>query len=88
VHTVFIGIVTKANASTGEILVKVQNGYELDELHDVSAASPTAGDIIQWATDGTTYMWRKKSLADAGIAASSHSHAAQEVLSTFLLMGG
>ena len=73
-HSVFLGIVTKANASTGEIFIKVQNGYELDELHDVSAGSPTAGDLIQWATDGTTYMWRKKSLADAGISATSHNH--------------
>jgi hypothetical protein len=73
-HSVFLGVVTKANASTGEIFIKVQNGYELDEIHDVSAASPTAGDVIQWATDGTTYMWRKKSLSDAGIAASSHAH--------------
>jgi hypothetical protein len=68
-------VVTKANGSTGEIFVKVQNGYELDELHDVSVGSPTAGDVIQWATDGTTYLWRKKSLADAGISATSHAHA-------------
>lgn len=73
-HSVFLGVVTKANASTGEIFIKVQNGYEIDELHDVSAASPTAGDLLQWATDGTTYMWRKKSLADAGISATSHDH--------------
>ena len=74
-NSVFLGVVTKANGSTGEIFVKVQNGYEIDELHDVSAASPTAGDLLQWATDGTTYMWRKKSLADAGISATSHAHA-------------
>jgi hypothetical protein len=73
-HSVYLGVVTKANASTGEIFVKVQNGYEIDELHDVSAASPTAGDLLQWATDGTTYMWRKKSLSDAGISATSHNH--------------
>lgn len=73
-HSVYLGIVTKANASTGEMFVKVQNGYELDELHNVSAASPTAGDIIQWATNGSNYMWRKKSLSDAGISATSHAH--------------
>jgi len=73
-HSVYLGVVTKKNPSTGEIFVKVQNGYELDELHDVSAASPAAGDIIQWATDGSNYMWRKKSLTDAGAALSGHNH--------------
>lgn len=73
-HSVYLGVVTKKNSSTGEIFVKVQNGYELDELHDVSAASPTAGDILQWATNGTNYMWRKKSLTDAGAALSGHNH--------------
>jgi hypothetical protein len=73
-HSVFLGVVTKANANTGEIFIKVQNGYELDEIHDVSVGTPTAGDVIQWATDGTTYMWRKKSLSDAGISATSHAH--------------
>lgn len=73
-HAVYLGVVTKKNVSTGEIFVKVQNGYELDELHDVSVSSPSAGDIIQWATDGSNYMWRKKSLTDAGAALSGHNH--------------
>jgi hypothetical protein len=71
-HSVYLGVVTKANASTGEIFVKVQNGYELNELHDVSVGSPSNGDIIQW--NSTSEMWEKESLATAGIAASSHLH--------------
>jgi hypothetical protein len=71
-HSVYLGVVTKKNASTGEIFVKVQNGYELDELHDVSAASPSDNDIIQW--DSATQMWKKESLSTAGIASSSHNH--------------
>jgi len=71
-HSVYLGVVTKANPSTGEILVKVQNGYELDELHDVSAASPSDGDIIQYKSSSD--MWTKSSIAGAGIAASSHTH--------------
>jgi hypothetical protein len=71
-HSVYLGVVTKKNPSTGEIFVKVQNGYELDELHDVSAASPSDNDIIQW--DSATQMWKKESLSTAGIASSSHNH--------------
>jgi microcystin-dependent protein len=71
-HSVFLGFVTKANGSTGEIFIKVQNGYELDELHDVSVGSPSNGDIIQW--NSTSEMWEKESLSSAGIAAASHTH--------------
>ena len=45
-HMVYLGVVSKKNASTGEIEVHVQNGFELDELHDVSITSATAGDVI------------------------------------------
>ena len=35
-HMVYLGFVEKANASSGRLFVKVQNGYELDELHNVN----------------------------------------------------
>jgi hypothetical protein len=34
-HLVFIGIVTRVNSNNGEIFVKVQNGFELNEIHDI-----------------------------------------------------
>ena len=62
-HLVFIGIVTRANNSNGEIFVKVQNGFELDELHDVDLKSilPTDGQVLQF--DGATGLWRNKTLS-------------------------
>jgi hypothetical protein len=54
-HLVFIGIVTKANASTGEIFVRVQNGFELREIHDVSITSPANGQVLKY--NGTTGLW-------------------------------
>ena len=74
-HSVYLGVVTRVQSNNGEILVKVQNGYELDELHDVSAASPSDGDIIQYKTSSS--LWTKSSIASAGIAASVHTHAYQ-----------
>ena len=53
-HSVYLGVVTRANTNNGVILVKVQNGYELNELHDVNAGSPTTGDVLQW--DGTAWI--------------------------------
>jgi hypothetical protein len=35
-HLVYLGFVEKANASSGRIFVRPQNGYELDELHNVN----------------------------------------------------
>lgn len=53
-HSVYLGVVVRVHATEGEILVKVQNGYELDELHDVNAGSPTSGDVLQW--NGTAWV--------------------------------
>lgn len=34
-HLVYLGVVTRVNANNGEIFIHVQNGFELNELHDV-----------------------------------------------------
>jgi microcystin-dependent protein len=57
-NLVSIGVVTKANASTGEIFVRPQNGFELDELHDVQATAPNNGDTIKF--DSTDGQWKTR----------------------------
>lgn len=47
-HLVFIGIVTRAQQNNGEIFVKVQNGFEVEELHNVVLTNKSAGDTIVW----------------------------------------
>ena len=71
-HSVYLGVVARSNANNGEIIVKVQNGYEIDELHDVSAGSPTNLDILQYKSSSS--LWTKASISNAGIAASVHTH--------------
>ena len=56
-HLVYVGIVTRAHPTLGQIEVNIQNGYELDELHNVSAQSPSNGDILQYVT--STGLWTK-----------------------------
>lgn len=60
-HLVFIGIVTKVSAGSGEIFVKVQNGFELKEIHDVDiiTTTPINGHILGF--DGT--LWVNKTIA-------------------------
>lgn len=64
-HLVFIGIVTRANASNGEIFVRVQNGFELQELHNVDITSVANNDLLQY--DSATLVWKNESLSTAGI---------------------
>ena len=60
-HLVFIGIVTKVSAGNGEIFVKVQNGFELKEIHDVDliTTTPINGHVLGF--DGT--LWVNKTIA-------------------------
>lgn len=53
-HLVQIGYVVNA-AVPGSIYVHVQNGYELDELHNVLITDPQDGDILKY--NGTTHVW-------------------------------
>ena len=56
-HLVFIGIVTRVQQNNGEIFVKVQNGFELNELHDVLISSPSTGQLIRRDSDGLWKNW-------------------------------
>jgi hypothetical protein len=62
-HLVYIGIVTKKNASTGEILVNPQNGFELDELHNVLITSPTNGQSLTYET--SSGLWKNSTPASS-----------------------
>jgi hypothetical protein len=55
-HLVFIGIVTRKQQNNGEIFVKVQNGFEVEELHNVVLTEKAAGDTIVW--NGGTWVNR------------------------------
>ncbi len=63
-HLVYLGFVTTAsNGSAGRMYVRVQNGYELGELHDVSLTSPTNNQVLTYnlASD----LWVNQSLPTA-----------------------
>lgn len=48
-QTVVVGYVERVHATVGSIFVKIDNGYELDELHNVSAKTPTFGDLLVYS---------------------------------------
>lgn len=47
-NSVFIGYVAYAHPSNGKIVVAIQNGYEIDELHNVQITSPLQGDVLSY----------------------------------------
>lgn len=62
-HLVYIGIVERANAGNGQIYIKPQNGYELDELHNVQAQSPTYKDTLWYDNTVSPAQWKTASIS-------------------------
>ena len=60
-HLVYMAVVAHAHPTQGKLIVKVQNGYELDELHNVSAQSPTTGQTIVY--NSVTSLWEKNTVS-------------------------
>ena len=51
-HLVQVGFCLRSHAVNGMLFVSVQNGYELDELHDVRITSPQAGQVLKYNAGG------------------------------------
>lgn len=57
-HLVYVAIVEKSSVGNGILYVRVQNGYELDEIHDVDLITtpPVNGDVLTY--DGVSGLWK------------------------------
>jgi hypothetical protein len=64
-HLVFMGFVIKGGSTgAGTIFMKPQNGYELDELHNVLITSVANGDLLLY--DGAVGVWKNTGVLDLG----------------------
>ena len=54
-HLVFIGYCLRSNANNGVVFVSIQNGYELEELHNVKITNPQDGQILKY--QASTGLW-------------------------------
>jgi len=59
-HIVVMGYVEYAHAIHGKIYVKIMNGWELDELHNVFIDTPTTWQVLRY--DATAGYWTNSSL--------------------------
>lgn len=68
-HMVFIGFVTRSHPTDGTIEVKVQNGFELDELHNVAIASEVNGQVLHY--ESSTDLWKNHTLTSSDVGLSN-----------------
>lgn len=67
---VVVGFVERVSATVGSIYIKVNNGYELDELHDVQITTPASGNTLIY--NATTGVWRNANItAGTGISVTN-----------------
>jgi hypothetical protein len=69
-HTVALGWVIKVNASSGEVFVNINNGWELDELHNVLITSAASGNTLIY--DAVAGVWKNANItAGTGISVTN-----------------
>ena len=60
IHLVYVGKVTRSHPTQGQIEVGIQNGYELEEIHDVSLVTPTNNQALIY--ESSTDLWKNKTV--------------------------
>lgn len=60
-HLVYVGKVTRTSPTNGTIVYRIQNGYELDEIHDVAISSKANNDLLTY--ESSTSLWKNKTIA-------------------------
>jgi len=64
-HIVIIGYVEYAHVNNGKIYVKIMNGWELDELHNVYINTGTLANNDALIYESSTQLWKNKTIATA-----------------------
>lgn len=60
-HMVFIGYVVRAHPTEGTIEVKIQNGFELQELHNVAINGVADGQALVY--ESATQLWKNQTIS-------------------------
>lgn len=84
-HLVFLGYVLRKQQNNGRVYVKVQNGYELEELHNVATTGATNGQFLQY--NSFSGLWIPSSSGNfstlqvngTGVSISGHKHIVDDI---------
>ena len=71
IHLIVIGYVVSAHITQGTIYVKVDNGYELNELHNVYINGVADNNLL--AYESSTSLWKNKTASTLGIVETTDS---------------
>lgn len=63
-HTVIVGYVEYSHSNNGKIYIKIDNGYELDELHNVKINGVTNGQVLTY--NSSLSVWENKNPTNTG----------------------
>lgn len=63
-HLVVIGYVAYAHANNGKIYVKITNGFEIDELHNVYVNPTTLANNDVLSYESSSQLWKNKQVKD------------------------
>src|SRR6056300_349714 len=67
-HAVFVGYAVRCQQNNGSIFVKIQNGYELGEIHDIKLTSVANNDLLSY--NSTQGFWENVALAASNITSA------------------
>jgi hypothetical protein len=84
-HGVAMGwVINASNGSAGSAYIKIINGQEIEELHDVLIVSATANNVLMY--DSADSLWKNRSAGYlstliTGFASASHAHSTGDITS-------
>ena len=84
-NLVFLGVVTRSHPTLGTVNVRIQNGFELDELHDVAASTPANNDLL--AYESSTSLWKNQTFSALGLLTSADAGTTYAPLASPALTG-
>ncbi len=68
-HAVFLGYVARSHPNLGRVIIQIQNGYELNELHGVQITSEADKDGLFY--EASTGLWKNRQLVAADVSDST-----------------
>lgn len=84
-HMVAIGTIIRTHQNEGIVEVKIQNGFELEELHNVAISGVTNGQFLQYNTASGLWLasssgnFSTLSVNGTGVSISGHSHSSSDI---------
>ena len=81
-HAVFIGYCARSHPNQGRIVFKIQNGFELNELHNVLITSVANNQGLYY--ESSSQLWKNKNFQDVLTITNTGSNGAATLISNTL----